>query len=131
MTLLQAGEPIFIHRIPVGGFCVSVPMIAGEDLTPCVKDAELVAGMITPDTSNCQYTECTKAGLTLKAKTAIEENIIFFTGLLEQEEVEIPRKARQMLIKRIKREKLHLKNLLKYRDPFANVEEVKQEGASK
>jgi len=131
LTLLQAGEPIFIHRIPVGGFCVSVPMIAGEDLTPCVKDAELVAGMITPDTSNCQYTECTKAGLTLKAKTAIEENIIFFTGLLEQEEVEIPRKARQMLIKRIKREKLHLKNLLKYRDPFANVEEVKQEGASK
>lgn len=131
LTLLQAGEPIFIHRIPVGGFCVSVPMIAGEDLTPCIKDAELVAGMITPDTSNCQYTECTKAGLTLKAKTAIEENIIFFTGLLEQEEVEIPRKARQMLIKRIKREKLHLKNLLKYRDPFANVEEVKQEGASK
>ncbi|WP_233081165.1 tyrosine-type recombinase/integrase [Rheinheimera soli] len=118
LALLEAGEPVFLHRTPMGTYCLSIPMLGGDDYTPCVQNAVNVTGRVIPEPSNCQYDKCHKAGITLKAKQAIEENIIFFSGLIEQKDVALPTHSLRELKRRLKRERQHLQNLEKYRSPL-------------
>tara|TARA_R110002060_G_scaffold71879_2_gene80545 strand:- start:1392 stop:3590 length:2199 start_codon:yes stop_codon:yes gene_type:complete len=118
VALLEAGEPVFLHRTPMGTYCLSVPLLGGAEATPCVEKATNTTGRVIPEPSNCQYDKCHKAGITLAAKQAIEENIIFFTGLIEQKEVSLPTNSLRELKRRLKRERQHLRNLEKYRSPL-------------
>jgi len=118
LALLEAGEPVFLHRTPMGTYCVAVPMLGAADLTPCVQNATNTTARVIPETSNCQYDKCHKAGITLQSKLAIEENIIFFTTLIEQKDVALPTHSLQELKRRLKRERQHLRNLEKYRSPL-------------
>ncbi len=79
-ALLESGEPLFIHRVPVGGWCLSVPVI-GAKPTPCtakLKPAERVA----PDTRFCKYEDCDKFAGTADAIPGIERNINFYKKIL-------------------------------------------------
>lgn len=114
-TLLQSGEPFFIHRTPMNSFCLSVPVVGGDDRTPCVKDYRNNVDKVSPDTSNCQYESCNKVAVTEASKEAIEENIIFYTKVSEQKETKLSVQGMRYLNHKIKRNQIHLENLNKCR----------------
>lgn len=131
LAMLQANEPIFIHRTPMDTFCLSVPLIGGNDLTPCVEKSKNTIGKVTPDPSNCQYDKCSKAGITTKAKKGIEENIIFYSNILEQDEIDLPAHSKKQISQRVQREKVHLDNLNRNRTPLAEQVNIEKRGSSR
>jgi integrase len=121
-ALLSAGEPFFLHRTPMDSYCLSIPIVGGTEATPCVKKMKNNAARVSPDPSNCQYEECTKALITNAAKPAIEDNIIFYTRLLDSKEPPLSAVNHKNIKRKLRVNQVHLDNLNKdiSNDLFAN-----------
>lgn len=122
-SLLSAGEPFFLHRTPMNAYCLSIPVVGGSESTPCVKKMKNNSDRVSPDPSNCQYEECSKALITNAAKYAIEQNVIFYTKLLESDEPALAPIHKKNIKRKLKINKLHLENLNKDRSSelFSNI----------
>jgi integrase len=123
-ALMSSGEPFFLHRTPMNTFCLSIPVVGGNDRTPCVKNMNSTANKVAPDPSNCQYEECSKAAITNIALPAITDNIIFYTRILDQEDQKLTRVNKAWLKKKIKRNEQHLKNLQQNRMERLSIDDI-------
>lgn len=116
-ALLESGEPIFIHRVPVGSWCLSVPVIGGK-ATPCT--AELDAGnRVSPDATLCKYEDCDKFAGTPAAIDGIIRNVKFYESVLSKKG--ISEKIRKKYEHKIKRNNQHLKAIQKSRPITVHV----------
>ena len=79
-ALLESGEPIFIHRVPVGAWCLSVPVL-GSKPTPCTAKLQ-PTDRVAPDIRFCKYEDCDKFAGTPDAIPGIERNIVFYKKIL-------------------------------------------------
>lgn len=119
-ALLESGEPLFIHRIPVGAWCLSVPVVASKR-TPCTAELSST-DRVVPDVSLCKYEDCDKFAGTQDAITGIERNIKFCSDMLKIEGLD--KNLRIRYEHKIKKNKVHLNNINKSRPLIINDIEV-------
>lgn len=109
--LLKAGEPIYVRRTAIGSYCVTGEDYTPSNLPPCIVESWKPGDALIPNPGNCQV-ECSKLVLVAKAKTALEENIVFYTAILENPHNKLNAKAEQELNRRVAASKHHLQNLM-------------------
>lgn len=115
--LLKAGEPIFIRRTAIGTYCVTGEDYTPSNLPPCIEQSWEPGQALIPNPGNCQV-ECSKLVLVDKAKTALEENIAFYSAILDNPDSKLNAKAEQELARRVAASKHHLSNLQMNRLPL-------------
>ncbi|HEJ2986060.1 TPA: tyrosine-type recombinase/integrase, partial [Pseudomonas aeruginosa] len=108
--LLAAGEPLFIRRTAVGTYCLSGEHFTPDNLPPCLQGRQVEGDSIMPDPGNCQI-DCKKIVILASAKKSLEDNITFYTTVLEKSNGRLSAKAEHELLRRISSTQLHLNNL--------------------
>jgi integrase len=105
--LLAAGEPVYIKRTAVGQYCLSMENYTEKDLPPCLANKVEGNDFTLPDPSNCSL-ECKNLLVLEGAIKSLEQNIIFYSNLLNDVEKKL---SRNMLMSKIEVNARHLKNL--------------------
>lgn len=107
--LLSAGEPLFISRTSVGAFCLTLENYTLANLPPCIRKKPISDTPPRPDPTNCQP-DCKKIIMSSKSKTALADNIDFFSNLLDHIEGNDDRN-RINITRKISTFQRHLSNL--------------------
>ncbi|KLN66352.1 tyrosine-type recombinase/integrase [Vibrio sp. VPAP30] len=76
-TSLEAGVPLFVSKVPIGGFCLKT----GDDksVPPCME----VTGSSSPDIEFCDYKKCPHILLTEDAINNIEAQLNYYKQKLK------------------------------------------------
>ena len=121
-ALLEAGEPIFIHRIPLGGTCVSVPVLASKP-TPCTKNMKYT-DRIKPDVSMCEGEYCPKAVFSKTAVPALTQNIKYYESILTHNINNMSDKLIQKYERLLYVTKEHVENIQRSRPIFIEMDQI-------
>jgi integrase len=80
--LVRSGEPIYIHRTSLGAgtYCLTTDNYPGGPKPPCIASYSLAGGSL-PNPRNC-HVECGNLILLDSAKTALHQNITFYSKLV-------------------------------------------------
>ncbi|MCX2901074.1 tyrosine-type recombinase/integrase [Pseudomonas mandelii] len=109
--LLESGEPIFIKRTALGVFCLSDEKYSQTYLPPCLEGKVLLPDETPlPDPQNCQ-TYCKHAVVTEKARESLQEDVKFYTSLLDHMTGQENKVSFQKLSKQLRACLIHLDNL--------------------
>jgi len=80
--LLEAGENIFINRIPIGGHCVVAGELNADNKTPCMR--ELLDGTFAaPDPQLCNWQKCDRKILTNHAISNLKRDLMYYSKNVE------------------------------------------------
>lgn len=109
-NLLMGGHPLFIKRTAVGTYCVTAEHFELDNLPPCIHGRNFDDEIPRPDPSNCHY-DCRKIVVLDKAKTALEQNIIFYQRILDNPKATLPAATRHEIVAKIESYQHHLSNL--------------------
>lgn len=109
-NLLMGGHPLFIKRTAVGTYCVTAEHFKPATLPPCIQGRDFGDELPRPDPTNCHY-DCRKIVVLEKAKTALEQNVIFYQRILENPKAQLPAATRNELQAKIESYQFHLANL--------------------
>lgn len=123
--LLRAGEPLVIERTGIGTYCCSNTQYRRDSPPPCLENRIPSDGLLRPDPANCQL-DCNCAVVLQEAIPALEQNIDFYTGLLDQTKTKLSRKNEKMLLRKLEASETHLATLKSKRAPAANVAESRK-----
>ncbi|MGX9219283.1 tyrosine-type recombinase/integrase [Massilia varians] len=104
--LLEAGDAVFIKRVNMGMFCVSIVDECGESALPCWGLGQRTDRTI-PDPGNCSL-ECNNLVVLAEARGSLEKNITFYSNLLEQNSDRLTRASRKEINRKIAISKRHL-----------------------
>lgn len=118
--LLSSGEPLFIHRTALGSYCISTESYSSPELPPCLEHMTGAVTNLLPNPTRCDIS-CEHAVLVEKAKHAIQDNVSFYTNMLEKAGETLSERAKRMILKKIASNKDHLNNL-----EFNKLEKINQ-----
>ena len=108
--LLSSGEPLFIHRTAMGSYCVSTETYSSPDLPPCLEHMTGTVTNMLPNPTRCDIS-CKHAVVVEKAKHAIQDNVKFYSNMLEKAGDTLSERAKRMILKKIASNNEHLNNL--------------------
>ncbi len=108
--MLNSGEPVYIHRITTGAYCLSGEKFSKTNMPPCLDDKVGASGLIEPDPSNCKD-DCKRLFYIQSARSGLQDNLEFYTGLLEESVDNLSVKAAKFIEAKITRTQYHLENL--------------------
>jgi len=108
--LLSSGEPLFIHRTAMGSYCLSTAVYSSPNLPPCLSHMTHTVVSMLPNPTRCDIS-CEHAVVVEKAKTSIQDNVKFYTNMLEKAADTLSERAKKMILKKIASNKAHLHNL--------------------
>ena len=108
--LLSSGQPLFIHRTAVGSFCVSTQTYSSPNLPPCLVHRKGNVQGLPPNPSSCDPS-CEHAVIVQKAQRAMEDNIKFYTNILEKGGNSLSDKSRKAILEKISSNTNHLNKL--------------------
>lgn len=108
--LLSSGEPLFIHRTAMGSYCVSTETYSSPDLPPCLEHMTGGVTNMLPNPTRCDIS-CKHAVVVEKAKHAIQDNVKFYSNMLEKAADTLSERAKKMILKKIASNNEHLNNL--------------------
>ncbi len=80
--LFEAGENIFINRVPIGGHCVVAGELNADNKTPCMR--ELLDGTLAaPDPQLCNWQKCDRKILTNHALPSLTRDLMYYSKMVE------------------------------------------------
>jgi len=108
--LLSSGEPLFIHRTAMGTFCVSTKTYSSPNLPPCLAHLKGTVTGALPDHTRCDNS-CEHIVVVESAKSAIQDNLKFYSNMLEQAADTLSERAKKMIRQKIASNIQHLTRL--------------------
>lgn len=108
--LLSSGEPLFIHRTAMGTFCVSTKTYSSPNLPPCLAHLKGTVTGALPDHTRCDNS-CEHIVVVESAKSAIQDNLKFYSNMLEQAADTLSERAKKMIRQKIASNTQHLTRL--------------------
>lgn len=121
--MLEAGQPIFISRTPIGTYCFSLGKLDESNAPPCTKN---VAGKMvrnTPDPKNCDI-QCRKVVALENAKQALLDCITFCKYVLEKSIDPLDTQRRLLVERQLVSYEMHWRNLNFPRSELINSIEI-------
>ncbi|WP_172439615.1 tyrosine-type recombinase/integrase [Pseudomonas putida] len=109
-NLLMGGHPLFIKRTAVGTYCVTAEHFKLDNLPPCIQGRDFDDEIPRPDPTNCHY-DCRKIVVLDKAKSSLEQNIIFYQRILDNPKANLPAATSQEIVAKIESYQYHLSHL--------------------
>jgi integrase len=107
--LLQAGEQVFIKRVSLGMYCVKDGGGTTGEVLPCLTHTREGTDGI-PDVRNCRPT-CSNLVVLNEARLMLEQNIRFYSSVLENNSEIISRASARLLNANLSASRNHLENL--------------------
>lgn len=123
--LLEAGEPLFIQRTALGNYCFTGEKYTINNPPPCLMGRDLSDTNLKPDISNC-HLDCKNVVVTECAKDALQNNVTFYSQLLESSSEKLSKVAEREYRKKIKINEFHLANLNKKNLPISHLGELNE-----
>lgn len=108
--LLSSGEPLFIHRTALGRYCLSTESYSSPNVPPCLAIRKGEVSNALPDPNWCDVS-CEHAVIIEKARVAMEDNVRFYTNMLENASDILSTRAKHMLRDKVAAHTRHLERL--------------------
>ncbi|MBV6825704.1 tyrosine-type recombinase/integrase [Pseudomonas sp. PD9R] len=108
--LLSSGEPLFIHRTALGSYCVSTETYSSPHLPPCLTHMTGTVTNMLPNPARCDIS-CKHIVVVEKAKQSMQDNVKFYSNMLEKAADTLSEQAKKMIRNKIASNLEHLHNL--------------------
>ena len=121
--LFDAGENIFLNRIPIGGHCIVAGNLDIKNKTPCMRELE-DGSFAPPDPQLCEWQKCDRKILTEYAIPSLERDLAFYTKQIQNNK--LTASVKKEYLRSIDIYNLELKQLKGNPDPTPHIKRLAQ-----